>query len=256
MTTAARNAAGVLTNDCSGASDHLPVVCDFVLGPDPAPPGQLVINEYCANDATTDDKTFLELKNVGGREINLKGPVDYWIKESDPLPTASPSAENEQYAYDLLGVVPPGGIFVLYDSVGFSAGIKSLIESRLPKLQRQDLANFALDNDNDSAIALVQQSMSRRNVTFETAVEAYGWGAPDPSQTKYFRLDSGNNLLITMPATQWTDFLVNGAASDLTVSRNPGNTNLNSYGDWTIGASSTVGLENATPSQVNDWMMY
>ncbi len=257
MTAAARSAAGgILVNDTSGASDHLPVVTDYALGPDLTPPGQLVLNEYNANDIGTNDKTFLEIKNVGGREINLKGPIDYWIKESDPLPSAVPTLENEQYAFDLLGVVPPGGLFVIYDEAGQSSGIKDLIQSRLPLTQRQNIPGFALDNDNNTAAALVEQTMTRRDATFETVVEAYGWASPDPSAVKYFRLDSGNNRLITLGPAQWTSYWANGAASDLSASRNAGDLTLNNYSAWTIPASLTPGLENSADTQIEDWMMY
>jgi len=256
MTTAAKNASCLLTNDASGASDHLPVIADFAPGTDLRPPGQLVINEFCANDIQTDDKTFLEIKNVGGRDINLKAPVHYWIKESDPLPTTAPTVENEQYAYDLSGVVPAGGLFVLYSGTGHSAGIKSTIESRLPDLQRQDLSTFVMDNDDNSAIALVTEEMSRRNVTRDSLVEAYGWAAPDPNTTKFFRLDAGNNLLIPLNSAQWSSFGAGGAPSDLTFSRIPGNITLNNYSAWTIGTESTVAQENTPTSEVGDWSIY
>ncbi len=257
MTAAARSAAGgILVNDTSGASDHLPVVCDFALGPDPAPPAKLVINEYCANDGATDTQTFLEIKNVGGREINLNGPTDYWIKESDPLSAVVPGAENEQYGFDLSGVIPPGGLFVLYDSAGHSAGIASTIQSRLPALQRHDLPGFVLDNDNDSAIALVERTWTNTSSNFETPIEAYGWAAPNPNETKYFRLDSGNDRLIALGPDQWTSFLANNAASNNTVARNPGDTALNSYAGWTIGAALSPGLENPQPASVDNWCLY
>jgi len=257
MTAAARSAAGgLLVNDTSGASDHLPVIADFALGPDPNPPAHLVINEYCANDVGTDDRTFLEIKNVGGREVNLDGPVDYVLKQSDPLPTTPPATENEQYEHDLVGVVPADGLFVIYSATNHSDGIASLIQSRLPPLNRQDLQSFVLDNDNDSAIALVQKSMTRPNVSFATPVEAYGWATTNPSLTRYFRLNSGNNRTITMGSAQWTGFLANGAASDQTAARNPGNSTLNSYAGWTIPQAATPGLENPVPSQIADWMVY
>jgi len=257
MTDAARSAAGgLLVNDTSGASDHLPVVSDFVLGPDPNPPAQLVINEFCANDEGTDDRTFLEIKNIGGREANLDGPVDYVLKQSDPLPTAPPTIENEQYEHDLIGVVPAGGLFVIYSATNHSDGIASLIQSRLPALNRQDLQTFVLDNDNDSAIALVQKSMTRPNVSFETPIEAYGWATANPSLTRYFRLDSGNNRTITMGPAQWTDFLLNGAASDQTAARYLGNTTLNNYSGWFIPSPATPGLENPPMANIHEWMIY
>lgn len=255
MTTAARTAAGVQQNDASGSSDHLPVVCDFMLGPDPNPPGQLVINEYNANNVGTDDSTFVEIKNIGGQDICLDGPVDYWLKESDPLPTAPPTTENEQYAYDLTGVVPAGGLFVLYSSSGHSSGIAPAIQSRLPKLQRQDESSFVLDNDNNSAIALVQQSMDHLNTTTEDVVEAYGWATDNASATRYFKLDTGIPRTAPLYPGQWTTFLLNGAASNQTVSRNPGNTALNTYDGWTIGSQPTVAQENQL-ARVQDWTLY
>lgn len=258
MTQAARNAAGgILTNDTSGATDHMPVISDFKFGPDPNPPGQLVINEYNANNPGTDAYNFLEIKNVGGRPINMKGPVDYYLKQSDPLTASVPSAENEQYEFDLVGVVPPGGLFVLYSGAGHSSAIAADIESRLPALNRQNLSSFVLDNDNDSAIALVTRRMTNGNRYAETLVEAYGWGAPNPGETKYFRLDANNNPVLALGPNQWTSFYANMAASYQTVSRNPNNAVLNSYAGWTIGAGATPGLENQPgESDVNDWMVY
>ncbi len=257
MTAAARAAAGgILVNDTSGASDHLPVVCDFTLGPDPAPPAQLIINEYCSNDVGANDKTFLEIKNIGGRELNLDGPIDYVLKESDPLPGAVPSAENEQYLFDLVGVIPPGGLFVAYDSAGQGNGVAGVITSRLPALQRHDLPGFVLDNDNNSAVALVEQTWTNTANSFDTVIEAYGWASPNPGETKYFRTDSGNNRLITLGPAQWTNFFSNGVASDNGVSRNPGNTVLNSYAGWTVDVPLTPGLENPPPARVDTWTLY
>lgn len=257
MTDAALAASGIHKNDASGASDHLPLVVDFAPGPDPNPPPQLLINEYCANDLGTDDMSFVELINVGGQEVNLNAPIDYHLKIAQQLPANVPSGENEQASIDLNGVVPPdGGLFVLFDGAGESSGIRAQITNRLPKLQRQNVGSFYMDNDNNSAIALVQQSMSRRNVTSEMLVEAYGYAAPNPGTTRYFRTDSGNNLLVELGAAQWTNRNAGKKGWDTSFSRNLGNVTMNDYAGWTMNAPLTHGLQNAPASSVGDWTLY
>jgi endonuclease/exonuclease/phosphatase family metal-dependent hydrolase len=180
MSAAARSAAGGLqATDTSGASDHLPCVVDFAMGP--ATPGKLLVNEFCVNDVGADDMSFIELMNTTGQEINLDAPVDYWIKTSEPLATTAPATENEEFAYDLKGVVPAdGGLFVLYDGANESAAIKATVEANLPKLQRQDYTNLLFRNFEYSAFALVGR-LWNQGKTIETNVEAYGYAAPVPA---------------------------------------------------------------------------
>lgn len=255
MSPAARTAAGLLEND-SAASDHLPCVVDFALGPDPLSPPQLIINEYSANDLGGDDRTFVEFKNIGGREINLDAPQDLWLKHARELPASVPINHNEDNRYNLKGVVPAGGLFVLFNGGDESSAIRQQIISNLPPLQRQNVGSFLLRNHNNSAIALIEQGRMDVRVTLETAVEAYGYAADSPGNTRYFRTNSGNNLLIWLTPNQWTSFNVNQVGFDTSISRNPGDTTLNSYANWTIGATMTPALENAPPATVDSWMLY
>lgn len=259
LSSSARTAAGLQFADTSGAADHLPVVVDFAPGPDPQPAADVLINEFSFNDLGADDRTFIELYNTGGRAINLDAPADYWLKSSNSgLPTSSPASANENAGYDLQGVIPPGGYFVIYDAAGDSAAIASTIQANLPSaLQRQDLGTaFMLSNFDNTAFAIVEQGRSDISVTSESLVEAYGYAATNASTTRYFRTASGNNLTIALGSAQWTSFGVAGAASDLTLSRLPGNTQKNSYSGWATGVTATPGLLNSTNSSIADWSLY
>lgn len=77
-----------------------------------------------------------------------------------------------------------------------------------------------------------------------------------PYSTRYFRVDSGNNLLIAVGPNQWTDHNAGEIGRDNSLSRNPGNETPNSYADWTIGSDMTPGLPNPAPSVVVDWAIY
>jgi hypothetical protein len=261
MSPAARTAAGLLADDTTTASDHLPAVADFALGADPAPAGALVIAEFSFNDIGTDDRSFVELKNIGGRDLNLQAPVDYKLKLSNSgLPTSPPGTENEVASWDLQGVIPPGGLFVVYNSTNDSAAIKTTIESALPSpLQRQDFpgtsgGNFFLTNADNVALALVTVGHTDVSVTEDGLVEAYGYAINPAGSTRYFRTDSGNSFLITVGTAQQTTFGAGGSASDNSLARNAGNTALNTFTGWTIGATATPGTQNT--SAVGDWALY
>lgn len=254
MSASARTAAGLQANDTKVA-DHMPVIVDFAVEPEAAP-GNLVINEFCANDLGGDDRSFIEIKNTGGIEVNLDAPTDYWIKQGEKLPGSAPSGENEQFAFNIKGVVPPGGLFVLYDGAHESSAIKATIENALPALQRQNLAAFILDNDVNSAFALVEQGRQNVNVTRETLVEAYGYAAESPVVARYMRTASGNNLLVNLGVAQWTTYNADAVGYDESLARNPGNTARNTYTGWTIGTMMSPGTENAVNSAVGEWCLY
>lgn len=250
MSAAARTAAGNLQDtDTSGASDHLPAAVDFALGA--VAPGKLLVNEYSPNDLGTDDRSFIELINTGDEEINLDGPVDYWIKTSEPLPTSPPSAENEEFAYDIKGVVPPGGLFVLYDSAGESAAFASTIEANLGKLNRQDNPDFMLRNFEYSAFALVGRTRYNGNNN-ESNVESYGYGAANPNTTRYFKIDSSNSPTFTLGPNRWTDFVAGEVGSEQSLSRNIGTSTANNYLAWTIGTNPTPGQPNTNTENIID----
>jgi hypothetical protein len=74
--------------------------------------------------------------------------------------------------------------------------------------------------------------------------------------TRYFRVASGNNLLIALGPLQWTDHNAGEIGRDNSVSRNPGDFTSNSYANWTMGTPLTPGLPNQVPSVVMDWAIY
>ncbi|MBX7246987.1 MAG: endonuclease/exonuclease/phosphatase family protein [Candidatus Sumerlaeaceae bacterium] len=260
MSASARTAAGLIATDTTNASDHLPAIVDFALGADPNPPGQILINEFSFNDAASPDvRTFIELKNVGGRTINLEAPQAYSLKQSvsGALATTIPGTENEFTGFNLTGTIPPGGLFVMYDgsTSGDSSGIKSLIQSRLSSLQYQDLGSgFGLTNTGNSGFALVTVGKYDTAGTTDTLVEAFAYGCSSTASNRYFRTNSGNNLLITLSPNQQTVF---AGGVDTTVSRKSNSTQPNNFTQWIIPDTETVGLENATPTAtVDEWKLY
>lgn len=245
MTTAALAAAGLSSTDTSTASDHLPTVVDFVPGADTSAAADVIINEFSFNDSGADDKSFVELKNVGGREINLDAPDDYWLKLStNNIPNSVPASENENSAKDLKGVIPAGGVFVVYGSTGESSAIKTTIETNLTdSKQRQDTGSFSIFNGPDAALALVTQQRTDLSVTSDTLVEAYAYASSSLSGTYYFRTASTTNLIIPLSPVQRT---TSTQASDNTLSRKVNDTTHNSFANWVILDTATPGLQNST----------
>jgi hypothetical protein len=253
MSSSALAAAGLAGTDSADASDHLPVVTDFALGADPSPPAFLLINEFSYDDPGIDDRTFIELRNAGGRYLNLQAPVDYQLVTSNTsLPTSPPAFENELSRYDLQGVIPPGGLFVLYDRTGESSGVVPIIESSLPVLQRQDLNSFFLPNGPDTGIALLTVEPVDVLVTEDASVEAYMYEDSTPPEASFLRTTNG--LIVELTPAQSTSLsLISDVES---FSRNRGNDALNSFETWTNPDESTPGLENATGANLAGWEIY
>lgn len=253
MSAPALATAGLASTDAANASDHLPVAVDYALGPNPNAPGQLLINEWSYNDVGGDDRSFVEFINVGDQEIVLDAPVDYHFLRSDSnLPTSPPGAETQAFFYDLQGVVPPGGLFVLYDSTSESAAIATTIESALPSpLQRNDRSDFTLVNSTNIGLALVTRTPTDNGAAdFDHAlVEAYLYDDNTADGNHFFRTSSGNGLTITLGPDQRES---SGLLSDtLSHSRNLGATELNMYpNNWTLFDTATPGTPNSTPAPV------
>lgn len=264
MTTGALASAGLVATDTALASDHLPVVVDFRLGANPASPGQLLINEFVYDDAGTDDANFIEFINIGGQEVVLDAPVDYHFLQSDSnLPTTAPpvTVENQADTYDLHGVIPPGGVFVLYDSAGQSSAIASTIETALSALQRQDIAGFGLTNSTNVAVALVTKTPFDDTVAaFDAAlIDAYMYADTASSEDHYFRTNSGNSLLITLGADQRSTRWASGETrADDSFSRKVGDTTANSFLGWVIFDLATPGTPNNTlvPVELSAFIAY
>ncbi len=258
MSTAARAAAGLNSGDSVTASDHLPCVVDFLPEASPAPP-LVLINEFLFNDVgATDDRNFIELINLGGEEVNLDAPIDYQVKLSDPgLPTTAPGAENQALYFNVRGIIPPGGgIYVYYDAAGESSGIASAITTALPNpLRRHSETIFDLRNDDNTALALVTVGHTDVDVTEEAVVDAYAYAATSPTNTLFFRTDSGNGLTIPLGAAQITTFGASAAASDSSLFRQPGNADPNSFAGWTIVGNATPGTANPGAG-VGEWSLY
>ncbi|MBN1477449.1 endonuclease/exonuclease/phosphatase family protein [Candidatus Sumerlaeota bacterium] len=254
MSPGALATASLLASDTAIASDHLPCVVDFALGADLSAPGELLVNEFAYDDPGTDDHGFIELINIGGRDLNLQAPVDYQIKRSsNSIPTSDPGSENETDSWDLQGVIPPGGLFVLYNSVGESASIAATIETNLPPLQRQDLFeafdNFALNNGPDAAFALVIVSRPDQDDTSDSLIEALMYDDTAPGSDNYFRTDTdddgGNGYLIVLGSDQRSATALSSDTQSF--SRNVGSTTPNMFpNNWTIPDVATPGLPNNT----------
>lgn len=259
MTAQARTAAGLQAADTDGASDHLPSAVDFAMGGDTNPAGRLLVNEFSYNDVGTDDRSFLEIINVGGRDVNLQAPLDHRIARAlSGLPTTVPATENEVTpGFDLQGIVPAGGLFVLYDGPGDSAAIASTITSRLPALQRQSLTSFTLFDQANSAIALVTADPDHNGVVAYSLIDAYMFEDTTPSATNYWRTDTRNGLLITLGPGQSTSTSV--VSDTMSLSRLRGDTVENSFAGWVIPDLATPGLPNNTARstvEVVGWMLF
>lgn len=246
MTPAALTASGLLADDtndaANGTSDHLPVVADFALGIDPNP-GLLLVNEFIFDDFGTDDRNFIELINAGGRDVVLEGGQDYHVVHSDSnLPTSPPGAETENLAWDITGLVPPGGLFVIYNSATQSSAIAASIEAALPPAQRQDFVNFSLTNANDCAIALITRTPAGGTNDDDGFHEAFLYRNTTPASDRFFRTRGSNGLVITLTADQRT---THSTASDSSLSRNAGSTTPNMFpNNWTIVDVATPALPN------------
>jgi endonuclease/exonuclease/phosphatase family metal-dependent hydrolase len=241
MSTAALANAGLQAGDTTDASNHLPVVVDFAFGPNR--PGQILINEFSYDDTGPDDHSFVEFKNVGGQEINLDAPLDYHLLRSqNNLPSTRPTTENQSADFDLHGVIPPGGLFVLFDSSGESAAIGATIERALPEMQRQDLGAFSLNNGPAAAIALVTVERTGATSITDTLVEAYLYDASSSGGEYFFLTDSDNNLLIDLRGGQVSTLDL--MSDTLSFSRAFGDRTPNSFASWKNPDSATPGQEN------------
>lgn len=243
LSTAAMEAGdpALQANDTTLATDHLPVVVDFALGPEPAL-GRVLINEFSVDDAGADDRTFVELINVGGQEVNLQAPVDYQIVRCNGiLPSSVPALPNQTGRLDLQGVIPPGGVFVLYDAVGETSGLRSVIE-QMPRLQRQDHPDLVLINNQASGLALVVNAHYDVESTVDVAVDAYGYEDIAPFGRRFMRTASTVNTVIELTPRNLTPFEIISDA--FSYARNPGFVDASSYAGWSIPGTVTPGLPN------------
>jgi exonuclease III len=261
MSGPAQTAAGISNAFVSeNASDHLAVIADFSLNPTTTTGGQLIINEFLYDDDSTDDRTYIEFKNVGDEEINLQAPLDYHFLRftGSGLPTTDPGTENETGDIDLQGVVPPGGLFVLYDSTGDSSAIAATITANLPNpLQTQDDSGFALNNGDNQGIMIITEEDITVNADdqvgglmreqFDTIVEALMYSRSSAT-TRFARTDSdddgGNGVLVSFSGDRSDpgDFNTDTEA----YSRNQNDATVDSFAGWTIPDTPTPGAMNAT----------
>lgn len=261
MSAGALSAAGFDSDETDGtadAPDHLPLVVDFRFGTDPNAGlvGRMMVNEFNYDDPGADDSTFIELKNIGEGEINLAGPVAHYLALSNTSTGTLPSSEIESARFKLEGVIPPGGIFVLYDSVGESSAIASTIEAALPGAQRQDLSTFSLYNGDNQAFAVVTSVPTDGSTVDDTLVEAYVYSDTDGTSDNYFMTDSSNELLITFGSDQTSVTDLSSTAESF--SRNRGDETTNSLSGWTIPDAMTPGEENnteAVPVEVSSFLI-
>jgi endonuclease/exonuclease/phosphatase family metal-dependent hydrolase len=253
MTSGALTAAGLQAGDTDrdvDGPDHLPLVADFALGRDPNPPAQLVINEFSYDDVGADDRTFVEFKNIGGRPLNLDAPVDYlFLRTGNNVATSEPGSTNIAGSWDLVGVIPPGGHFVLYDVGDQSAGIEATIEANLPAIQRMKNSTFTLTNGPNAGFALVTRERTGKSTTLDHLVEAYIYSYDGVATSHFIKTNSTTPLVIELTGNQLGGVL---AGSDNTISRRVGDRSLNDYSDWVIGDTATPGLENNTASASPD----
>ncbi|HUT23113.1 MAG TPA: endonuclease/exonuclease/phosphatase family protein, partial [Sumerlaeia bacterium] len=253
LSTSTLAALGLEAADTGTAtSDHLPVFVDLELGAEPVP-GRLLINEFLYNDEGTDDRNFLELINVGGRPVNLDAPADYHLLRSDSgLPTDAPTTETEASRYDLNGVVPPGGVFVLYNSAGQSKGIAARIEANLPDpLQRHDQRydrSFLLANSSNRGIALIA---TEDNAT-DQLIEAYMYEDSADDGNHFFL--TRRNLLIQLAAPQRCSLRV--AGDDRSFLRRPPDASPDTFAHWTLLGAETAGRINHPNPPKNVWIVH
>ncbi|MBX3730477.1 MAG: lamin tail domain-containing protein [Candidatus Sumerlaeia bacterium] len=252
MTSGALTAAGLQAGDTDrdvDGPDHLPLVADFALGRDPNPVAQLVINEFSYDDVGADDRTFVEFKNIGGRPLNLDAPVDYlFLRTGNSVATSEPGSHNIAGSWDLVGVIPPGGIFVLYDDGDQSAGIEATIEANLPAIQRMKNSTFTLNNGPNAGFALVTRERTGKSTTQDHLIEAYIHAYDGVATSHFIKTNSTSPLVIELTGNQLGGVLSN----DNTISRRVGDRTLNDYSDWVIGDVATPGLVNNTASASPD----
>lgn len=254
MSSGALIAAGLQATDSANASDHLPSVVDYALGGDPNPPANLIVNEFSYDDAGTDNRSFLELINTGGQELNLEAPVRYrFLRSNNDAPTTPPGTENESTtAIPLTGVIPPGGLFVLYNSAADSSGISASLQSLLPALQRENSGSFSLFNGPNAAISVVTVATDYLGDESYTAVDSYLYEDTTPAAANYLLTVSANDLLITLGTGQSTGTVV--STDTQSVSRLVGDITANSFAGWAIPDAATPGLPNNT-SSLEGWML-
>lgn len=251
MSAAARSAAGVQYGDTErygDGPDHLPLVADFVPGPNPNPPGLVLLNEFSYDDAGTDNLSFVELINVGGQPVNLEAPLDYRLLRGESMPTTANGYSDVEWYFDLVGVIPPGGHFVLYDNGSESSGVTSAIESALPPLQRMKDSNFTLPNTANSAFALVTRQSPAASTRVDTLVEALMFNNASGSLF-FFETDATVPLAIRLEGDQLGGLLTN---SDATIARRRGDSTPSSYAHWLIGDTATPGTANASALESSD----
>jgi endonuclease/exonuclease/phosphatase family metal-dependent hydrolase len=248
LSTATLSVLGLEATDTgTTTSDHLPVFVDFELGAEPAP-GRLLINEFLYNDEGTDDRNFVEFINVGGRPVNLNAPIDcHFLRSDSGLPTDAPTTETEASRYDLNGVIPPGGVFVLYSSGGQSSAIAARIEANLPDpLQRHD-RSFLLANSSNTAIALI----ATEDGATETLLDAYMYEDLTDDGDHYFLTKNG--LPIRLSPAQRTSVSTKG--DDRSFARRPPDATPNSFARWTLLGDETAGLINRPKPAKNIWIL-
>ncbi len=243
MSADALAAAGLLATDTSSGPDHMPCVVDFAFTPETSTVGELLINEFSYDDPGADDRSFVEFINTGTRALNLEAPVAYrFLRTSGSAPTTIPGAQNETTAYSLRGVIPPGGLFVLYDAAGESAAIAATVQANLPPLQRQDSSSFFLYNGPANGITLVRNDRNSDGEDIYSNIDSYLYADDTPGSDNYLRTNSGNSLLIAYGAAQSTTIAV--ATNSESIARNVGDFTANSFANWTIPQSSTPGQPN------------
>ncbi|MDX2175648.1 MAG: endonuclease/exonuclease/phosphatase family protein [Candidatus Sumerlaeia bacterium] len=255
MSAGALAAAGLQSGDSANAADHLPLVADFA--PGATEPPRVLINEFSFNDIGGDDRTFVELVNLSGTPVNLEAPDDYWLALSNSaLPTSAPGSENESSRIDLRGIVPPNGVFVLYDGNASSAAIAAPIESATDSRHRQDTA-FSLTNFDDSALALLRVDSTDLAARRDAVVEAYLYAATTPQTSRYFRTASATSATITLGTAQQTTFGAGSAPSDQALARFLGDGSANDFAGWGIPRDATPGLPNGpAPGSGSGWFLY
>ncbi|MCC6547904.1 hypothetical protein IT570_12130 [Candidatus Sumerlaeota bacterium] len=252
MSSGALTAAGLLSSDTSSGPDHLPVIVDFAPGAETTVPGVPLINEFSYSDSGTDDRSFVELINTGTRPLNLEAPHLYRFLRSDiNAPTTIPGSENEATnPTSLRGVIPPGGLFVIYNGSSQSAGIASDLVSRLPATQRQNISTLSMFDGPSAGIAVVRNDRSNNGDNVYTNIDAYLYEDAAPAQDNFLRTNSFGSTIITFGTAQSTSVSVSSDTQAL--SRNLGDFTPNSLANWTIPQDVTPGLPNAggspTPS--------
>ncbi|MEO8376627.1 MAG: hypothetical protein ABI579_03065 [Candidatus Sumerlaeota bacterium] len=251
MSAGALSAAGLTATDTPNGPDHMPTCVDFSFGGETTIVGVPLVNEFSYNDVGTDNLTFLELINTGTRPLNLEAPVAYrFLRTDNNAPTAIPVTENESSnTISLRGVIPPGGLFVVYNSAGQSSTVAATITSALPLLQRQNTTAFSLFDGPSAGVAIVSDNRTADGDDVYTNVDAYLYEDAAPAQDNYLRTNTAVGTVITFGAAQSTSVSVISDTQGL--SRNVGDFSADSFANWTIPQTLTPGEPNAgaaTPS--------